>query len=75
VLASITKKGEIERELGLTFSYKWILVVDDQHKPYGLTSLARCDLSQVHKVNTNQERIQLGDTIYLEQKGLGCADF
>jgi hypothetical protein len=26
------------------------LVVDDQHKPYGLTSLARCDLYQVHKV-------------------------
>jgi hypothetical protein len=25
-------------------------VVDDPHKPYGLTSLARCDLSQVHKV-------------------------
>jgi hypothetical protein len=50
VLASISKKGEIEREIGLTISYKQILVVDDQHKPYGLTSLARCDLSQVHKV-------------------------
>jgi hypothetical protein len=25
--------------------------------------------------NTNQERIQLGDTIYLEQKWLECADF
>jgi hypothetical protein len=27
------------------------------------------------RFNTNQERIQLGDTIYLEQKGLECADF
>jgi hypothetical protein len=43
------QKGEIEREIGLTISYKLILVVDDQQKPYRLTSLARCDLYQVHK--------------------------
>jgi hypothetical protein len=32
VLASITKKGEIERETGLTFSYDYFWWLNDQHK-------------------------------------------
>jgi hypothetical protein len=39
MLASITKKGEIEKEMASTISYKSILVFDDHHKTYGLTSL------------------------------------
>jgi hypothetical protein len=40
----------VEREMGLIISYKKILVFDIHHKPRGLTSLSRCYLSQVHKV-------------------------
>jgi hypothetical protein len=36
--------------MDLIISYKSILVVDVHHKPRGLTSLSRCHLSQVHKV-------------------------
>jgi hypothetical protein len=50
VLASITKKGEIEREMGLFISYNRFLVFDVHHKPRKLTSLPSCHLSQVHKV-------------------------
>jgi hypothetical protein len=32
VLASITKKGEIEREIGLTFSYNKFWWLNVQHK-------------------------------------------
>jgi hypothetical protein len=39
VLASVTKKEEIEKEMALTIFYKSILVLDDHHKSYGLTSL------------------------------------
>jgi hypothetical protein len=39
VLASITKQGEIEREIGLTFSHNLILVVECPTQTNGLTSL------------------------------------
>jgi hypothetical protein len=63
VLASITKKGEIDREIGLTISYKKIFVVDDQHKPHGLTSLSRIILSQVHKVQHKPRKNSVRDSI------------
>jgi hypothetical protein len=49
VLASNTKKGEIEREWPQHFLQS-ILVFGVHHKPCGLTSLPSCHLSQVHKV-------------------------
>jgi hypothetical protein len=49
VLASITKMGEIEREMTLTIFYKSIFMLDDHHKSYGLTSLPSLIISQVHK--------------------------
>jgi hypothetical protein len=63
VLASITKKGEIEREIWLTISYKKILVVDDQHKPHGLTSLSRIIYLGCIRFNTNKERNYVRDSI------------
>jgi hypothetical protein len=38
-------------------------VVDDQHKPHGLTSLSRYDLSQVHKVQHKPRKNPVRDTI------------
>jgi hypothetical protein len=46
-------------------------VVDDQHKPYGLTSLARCDLSQVHKVQHKPRKNSvMGHNLFGEKKDL-----
>jgi hypothetical protein len=49
-------------------------VVDDQHKPYGLTSLARCDLSQVHKVQHKPRKNSVRGHNLFGAKGLECAE-
>jgi hypothetical protein len=64
----------IEREIGLTISYKSILVVDDQHKPYGLTSLARYDLSQVHTVQHKPRKNSVRGHNLFGAKGHECAE-
>jgi hypothetical protein len=63
VLASITKKGEIEREMASNISYKSILVFDDHHKLYILTSLFKVIIPQVHKFIYNYTKSTVRNTI------------
>jgi hypothetical protein len=50
-------------------------VVDDQHKPYGQTSLARCDLSQVHKVQHKPRKNSVRGQFIWSKKDLSVLEF
>jgi hypothetical protein len=74
VLASITKKGEIEREIGLTifpiinFGGWW------PTQTRGLTSLSRIHLLQVHKVQHKPRKNSVRERNFIGAKELECAE-
>jgi hypothetical protein len=52
-----------EREMASNISYKSILVFDDHHKLYGLTSLFKVIIPQVHKFIYNYTKSTIWNTI------------
>jgi hypothetical protein len=68
VLASITKKGEIEREMVSNISYNWFWCLTTITKPYGLTSLPSWSFLRCIKFTyTYKENDPWGNSKSMEQ--------